>query len=82
MTAVLFLMEINPHKDKLCFVVHRSSSQIFNFKIQATSTDKPVSPNYALGNGVGTGGKRHKCLANPLIRLGFKNAPAECRPRR
>ena len=38
----------------------------FDFETQATSTDKPVSPNYALGNGVGTGG-----TANPFLGFGF-----------
>ena len=61
----------NLNTNKLCFVIYTLfSPKSFDFKIQATSTDKPVSPNYALGNGVGTGG-----TANLLIRLGLRIFP-------
>ena len=40
----------------------------FNEKLgEVTFQNKPVSPNYALGNGVGTGG-----TANLLIRFGLR----------
>lgn len=51
------------------------NTKSFDFKIQATEAVKPVSPNYALGNGVGTGGKRHKCLRQSTYPLRIKGFP-------
>ena len=60
--TLINLREININACGLVF-----PPKSFDFKIQATSTDKPISPNYALGNGVGTGG-----TANLLIRFGLR----------
>ena len=38
--------------------------------MQATGADKPVSPNYAPGNGGGTGGS-----TNPFLRFGLRMLP-------
>ena len=45
---VLFLVEVKPHINKVRLVQYKLFP-IFHFETQATSTDKPVSPNYALG---------------------------------
>ncbi len=60
---VLFLVEIRPHIDILCFVVHKSfSSKSPHFKIQATGADKqhPRITHHAMESV--RCGKRHKCL--------------------
>jgi len=40
-----------------------------------------MSPNYAPGNGVGTGAKGLNAFANPSLGFGFKDIPTKSRAR-
>ena len=58
-------MQVKIYINEFRFVIHNLvPPKSFDIKMQATSTDKPVSPNYAPCNGVGTGG-----TTNPFLRF-------------